>query len=41
MVLKQFVFFVGGFAGSPWLFKEVGRELAAFGLKLSRPDTQT
>jgi len=38
---KTFVFLVGGFAGSPWLFKEIGRELAAFGLKLSRPDTQT
>jgi hypothetical protein len=41
MPSKQFVFLVGGFAGSPWLFKAIGRELAAFGLKLSRPDTQT
>jgi len=35
---KTFVFLAGGFGASPWLFREVGREI---GLKLSRPDTQT
>ena len=36
---SQFVFLAGGFAGSPWIFQEVGRKIAAQGLKLSRPDT--
>ena len=35
------MFLAGGFGASPWLFGEVGREIATQGLKLSRPDTHT
>jgi len=35
------VFLSGGFGASPWIFQEVGREIAVRGLKLSRPDTHT
>ncbi|KAF9650957.1 hypothetical protein BDM02DRAFT_3184899 [Thelephora ganbajun] len=38
---NTFVFLAGGFGASPWIFQEVGRVIAAQGLKLSRPDTQT
>ena len=41
MTAYQFVFLAGGFGASPWIFQEVGREIAAQGLRLSRPDTQT
>ena len=32
------MFLAGGFAASPWLFREVGRKIA---IKLLRPDTHT
>ena len=35
------MFLAGGFGASPWLFQEVGRELAIQGFKLSRPDDHT
>jgi len=35
------VFLSGGFGASPWIFQEVGREIAVQGLKLSRPDDNT
>ena len=41
MTASQFIFLAGGFGASPWIFREVGREIEAQGLKLSRPDTQT
>lgn len=39
MNLSKFVFLAGGFAASPWVFREVERLIGAQGLKLSRPDT--
>jgi len=41
LTASQFIFLAGGFGASPWIFQEVGREIAAQGLRLSRPDTQT
>jgi len=41
LTASQFVFLAGGFGASPWIFQEVGREIAAQGLRLSRPDTHT
>ena len=41
MTASQFVFLVGGFGASPWLFQEVGREIATQGLTLTRPDDLT
>jgi len=38
---NTFVFIAGGFGASPWIFQEIGREIATQGLKLSRPDTHT
>jgi len=35
------VFLAGGFAASPWLFRELGRKVGSQGLKVLRPDTHT
>jgi hypothetical protein len=35
------VWLVGGFAASPWLFAQLTERLAALGVTVSRPDTQT
>jgi len=40
-VALQSVFFVGGFAASPWLFKQLKAEFNHLGLTLSRPDGHT
>jgi len=38
---NTFVFIAGGFGASPWLFRQVKRDIATRRLKLLRPDTQT
>lgn len=35
------VWLVGGFAASPWLFSQLQERLSAYGVTVSRPDSQT